>query len=46
VMPFIQLLFIWFLPESPRWLCSKDRPDEALAILRKVLQRHEQFHSS
>ncbi|KAH8589302.1 general substrate transporter [Bisporella sp. PMI_857] len=35
IMPFIQMAFIWFLPESPRWLCSKDRPDEAFAVLVK-----------
>ncbi|KAJ9631893.1 hypothetical protein H2203_000293 [Taxawa tesnikishii (nom. ined.)] len=29
----IQLVLIWFLPESPRWLIAKDRPDEALKIL-------------
>jgi sugar porter (SP) family MFS transporter len=31
----IQLAFIWFIPESPRWLISKERNDEALAILGK-----------
>ncbi|KAH8812529.1 general substrate transporter [Xylogone sp. PMI_703] len=31
----IQTSAIWFLDESPRWLCYKDRGDEAFAILVK-----------
>ncbi|KAL4876241.1 MFS transporter [Aspergillus karnatakaensis] len=31
----LQVAFIWFVPESPRWLISRDRHDEALSILTK-----------
>jgi MFS family permease len=49
-MPVIQLIGIFLLPESPRWLCAKDRGSEAMAILVKVrgifLQHEIQTDSS
>ncbi|KAJ5197727.1 uncharacterized protein N7498_006844 [Penicillium cinerascens] len=35
VTPIIQFSLIWFVPESPRFLINRDRPDEARAILEK-----------
>ena len=36
LMPVVQFVGIWLLPESPRWLCSKDREEDALRVLVKV----------
>lgn len=36
LMPLVQFVGIWLLPESPRWLCSKDREEDALKVLIKV----------
>ncbi|KAI9731693.1 MAG: hypothetical protein M1834_004482 [Cirrosporium novae-zelandiae] len=34
-MPVVQVALVWFLPESPRWLCSKDKPEKAFQVLVK-----------
>ncbi|KAJ9639278.1 hypothetical protein H2204_003889 [Knufia peltigerae] len=36
IIPAIVASLIWFVPESPRWLAMKDRPEAALESLRKL----------
>ncbi|CAK7215472.1 hypothetical protein SBRCBS47491_002493 [Sporothrix bragantina] len=33
--PLVQLVFFWWVPESPRWLVAKDRHHEAAQILQR-----------
>ncbi|KAK2685020.1 hypothetical protein QWA68_016040 [Fusarium oxysporum] len=35
-IPFLQLMFIYWVPESPRWLIANGKKDQAIAILTKL----------
>jgi len=39
VPPFFILMFLPILPESPRWLLSRDRVDDAILSLRKIRKK-------
>ncbi|GKZ39285.1 hypothetical protein AbraIFM66950_012229 [Aspergillus brasiliensis] len=36
IIPSVVLCLIWWIPESPRWLLTKDRPDEAAAAMKRL----------
>jgi MFS family permease len=40
----VQLIFIFFIPESPRWLIAKGRNEEALNILGKYHANGDLYH--
>lgn len=44
IFSIIQITFIWWVPESPRWLISKDRNDEALQMLTKYHANGDASH--
>lgn len=41
VFPVLIMAFVPFLPDSPRWLLSKDRPADALHSMRRLRTREE-----
>ncbi|KAH8896735.1 general substrate transporter [Thozetella sp. PMI_491] len=46
LMPGIQLFAVWFLPESPRWLISKGKKEQARKVLTKYHgngDEHDEF---
>jgi hypothetical protein len=47
LMPLVQIIGIFFLPESPRWLLSKNKGEKAFDILVKVrhLGRDEKIYN-
>lgn len=44
ICPGIVLVFIYFIPESPRWLVGMDRVDEAKAIIAKYHANGDELH--
>ncbi|CAK7198506.1 hypothetical protein SEUCBS139899_001167 [Sporothrix eucalyptigena] len=36
IFPVVLCFLVWFLPESPRWLMTRDRPEKAARSLRRL----------
>ncbi|KAK7426476.1 hypothetical protein QQZ08_007071 [Neonectria magnoliae] len=43
LFPLVILLGIWWVPESPRWLIRRDRPDDATRALRLLHREDKEY---
>ncbi|XP_055495367.1 solute carrier family 22 member 2-like [Leucoraja erinacea] len=43
---FVFLVYYWLLPESPRWLLSRKRREEAVSILQKIAKKNNKSFST
>ncbi|XP_072123230.1 solute carrier family 22 member 2-like [Mobula birostris] len=42
---FIFMTYYWLLPESPRWLLSRNKQKKAVEVLQKIAKRNKKFFS-